>query len=87
MDTVTQSAYIGVLRPNRSPLVQSGDISHPAKSIAGDTTTVTTQSNIFRVSIAVLYIFAASLGVIGQAFPAASFQSVQGSAAYVALVS
>ena len=79
LDTVTQSAYIGVLSPNRSPLVQSGDMSHPAKSIAGDTTTVTTQSNIFRVSIALLYIFVASVGVTAHVPPH--------HAAYVALVS
>jgi hypothetical protein len=53
-------------------------MSHPAKSIAGDTTTVTTQSNMFRVSIAVLYIFAASVGVTAHDPP---------HAAYVALVS
>ena len=78
MDTVTQSAYIGVLRPNRSPLVQSGDMSHPAKSIAGDTTTVITQRRILSVSIAPLYIFVASVGVIAHDPP---------HAAYVALVS
>lgn len=45
---------MGTLSQKRSPLVQSGDRSHPAKIMAGDTMIVSTQSIAFTVCIASL---------------------------------
>jgi len=41
-DTVTQSLYIVSRKLKASPLVQSGDMSHDARTIAGIATIVTT---------------------------------------------
>ena len=63
-DTVTQRLYIGVLSPKRSPLVQSGDMSHHANMIAGEMMAVIIPSIILSPSIRLLYIFVASVDVV-----------------------
>ena len=55
-DIVTQRLYMTSRRPKRSPLVQSGDMSHPASIIAGETIIVTTASAILSHATSLLYI-------------------------------
>jgi len=55
LDTVIQSLYIGSLRLKRSPLVQSGDISHPTKSTIGVIIADNAYKTILRVVIILLY--------------------------------
>lgn len=44
LENVLQSTYIFSRRPNISPVTQSGDMSHPANIIIGDTIAVITAS-------------------------------------------
>ncbi len=79
---MTHISCMGTLSQKRSPLVQSGDRSHPAKIMAGDTMTVSTQSIAFTACIASLsHLFCSSLffgvnavGVVGALAPLLSPQ-------------
>ena len=56
LDTIIHISYIFQRSPNRSPLVQSGDISQDARIIAGDTRKVKAHKSILRISIALFHL-------------------------------
>ncbi len=55
LDITIQSLYIVGLSAKTSPLVQSGDMSHPANMIIGDIIIDRTQRNILRLFMRLLY--------------------------------
>ncbi len=59
---------MGVLRPKISPLVQSGDMSHPTKRIIGDIMAESTARIMLIVSIILLYISTDALEVVSSFF-------------------